>query len=54
MDVDQLLPNPVGHDPLFAAGVHKQQIFLAVVEKAKIALRILWRWLRRGMLGGMA
>src|SRR6266852_8569291 len=54
VDIDQLLPNPVGHNPLLAAGVHKQQVFLTVIEKAKIALRILRRRLRREMLRGLA
>jgi hypothetical protein len=40
MDVGQFLPNPVGHDPLFATGVHEQQVFLPVIEEAEIALRI--------------
>src|SRR5882672_8561859 len=53
MDVDQLLPNTVGHNPLLAAGVHKQQVFLPVIEKAKIALRVLRQRLRQHMLRGL-
>src|SRR5215469_6047646 len=28
------------HHPLFAAGMHKKQIFLAVIEEPEIALRV--------------
>ena len=40
MKVWQFLRDAVRDHQLFAAGIHEQQIFLPVVEKAEIALRI--------------
>jgi hypothetical protein len=37
MDAGQFQRQPVGDHPLFAAGVHEQQVFLAVLEKPEIA-----------------
>ncbi len=40
MDAGQFQRHPLGDHPLLAAGVDEQQIFLPVLEKAKIATRV--------------
>ena len=39
MYIGQFESNPAGNHPLFTAGMHKQEIFLSIVKKSKVALR---------------
>src|SRR5262249_33188479 len=48
VNVGEFEGHPVRHHPLFTASVHEQEIFLAIVEEAKIALRITGRGGGRG------
>ena len=40
MDIGEFERDPAGDHPFFAAGAHKEQIFLPVVEEAEVTLRI--------------
>src|SRR3954447_8633863 len=38
VNIGKLQAHPARHDPLLAAGVHEEEIFLPVIEKAAVAL----------------
>src|SRR6516162_11308685 len=40
MEACELKPDSLGNDPLFAAGMDEQQVFLAILEEAEIAARV--------------